>query len=56
VQAPFASQSLNRYSYAWNDPLSLTDLSGFCTGTHLCNSAGLLQPATSASLTGLAMA
>jgi RHS repeat-associated protein len=40
VQAPFASQSLNRYSYVWNNPLSLTDPSGFCTGTHLCNSAG----------------
>src|SRR5690606_21835866 len=29
VQAPYASQSLNRYSYVWNNPLSLVDPSGF---------------------------
>jgi RHS repeat-associated protein len=29
VQAPFNSQSLNRYSYVFNNPLSLTDPSGF---------------------------
>lgn len=29
VQAPHFSQSLNRYSYVWNNPLSLMDPSGF---------------------------
>lgn len=31
IQAPDYSQSLNRYSYVWNNPLSLTDPSGFST-------------------------
>lgn len=31
VQAPFFSQSLNRYSYVFNNPLSYTDPSGFQT-------------------------
>jgi hypothetical protein len=30
VQAPYYSQSLNRYSYVWNNPLSFADPSGFC--------------------------
>ncbi|WP_129775911.1 FG-GAP-like repeat-containing protein [Peristeroidobacter soli] len=29
IQAPYFSQSLNRYSYAFNNPLSYTDPSGF---------------------------
>lgn len=29
VQAPFSTQSLNRYSYVWNNPASLVDPSGF---------------------------
>jgi RHS repeat-associated protein len=29
VQAPYHSQSLNRYSYVWNNPLTLVDPSGF---------------------------
>jgi hypothetical protein len=29
VWAPYRSQSLNRYSYVWNNPLSLVDPSGF---------------------------
>jgi RHS repeat-associated protein len=29
VQAPFWSQDLNRYSYAWNNPLSIVDPSGY---------------------------
>jgi RHS repeat-associated protein len=29
VQAPYFSQSLNRYSYVWNNPMSLVDPSGF---------------------------
>jgi hypothetical protein len=31
VQAPYHAQSLNRYSYVWNNPLSLVDPSGFWT-------------------------
>jgi hypothetical protein len=31
VQAPYHSQSLNRYSYVWNNPLTLVDPSGFGT-------------------------
>jgi RHS repeat-associated protein len=30
IQDPFRSQSLNRYSYVWNNPLNATDPSGFC--------------------------
>lgn len=33
VQAPFNSQSLNRYAYVWNNPLSLVDPSGFEGGS-----------------------
>ena len=33
VQAPLHSQSLNRYSYVWNNPLSLVDPSGFEGGS-----------------------
>ncbi|RKH06292.1 hypothetical protein D7V97_22750 [Corallococcus sp. CA053C] len=38
VQAPFRSQSHNRYAYAWNNPLRYKDPSGFvndggCSGT-----------------------
>jgi RHS repeat-associated protein len=31
VQAPYHSQSLNRYSYLWNNPLTFVDPSGFQT-------------------------
>ncbi|TFG80063.1 MAG: hypothetical protein E4H19_15875, partial [Chromatiales bacterium] len=33
VQAPLNSQSLNRYAYVWNNPLSLVDPSGFEGGS-----------------------
>jgi RHS repeat-associated protein len=33
IQAPFDSQSLNPYSYVFNNPLSWTDPSGFCGAT-----------------------
>ena len=33
VQAPFNGQSLNRYAYVWNNPLSLVDPSGFEGGS-----------------------
>jgi hypothetical protein len=29
VQDPFSSQSLNRFSYVFNNPLTFTDPSGF---------------------------
>jgi RHS repeat-associated protein len=31
IQDPLRVQSLNRYSYVWNNPLNATDPSGFCT-------------------------
>ncbi len=31
IQAPLASQSLNRYSYTWDNPLNQTDPTGFCS-------------------------
>jgi len=31
VQAPYHAPSLNRYSYAWNNPMTLSDPSGFAT-------------------------
>ncbi len=37
VQAPFFSQSLNRYAYVWNNPLTYTDPTGFSVdGTFDC--------------------
>lgn len=32
VQAPLNTQSYNRYSYVFNNPLSLNDPSGYCSG------------------------
>lgn len=31
IQEPMRVQSLNRYSYVWNNPLNATDPSGFCS-------------------------
>ena len=33
VQSPYSSQSFNRYSYVFNNPLSNVDPSGYCTAT-----------------------
>jgi RHS repeat-associated protein len=35
VQAPYQSQSLNRYSCTWNNPLNQTDPTGFCSGSRI---------------------
>jgi RHS repeat-associated protein len=37
VQNPYHSQSFNRYSYVWNNPLNATDPTGFvrCTGSNI---------------------
>ncbi|HET9396380.1 MAG TPA: RHS repeat-associated core domain-containing protein, partial [Nitrospiraceae bacterium] len=40
IQAPLNLQDLNRYSYAWNNPLTVTDPSGFLEGTKTCVSDG----------------
>lgn len=32
IQSPGSSQSYNRYSYTWNNPLNGTDLTGYCWG------------------------
>jgi hypothetical protein len=45
VQAPFNSQSLNRYSYVFNNPLSFTDPTGFITGDELGRLKHLLDGA-----------
>jgi RHS repeat-associated protein len=33
IQAPYNTQSLNRYSYVWNNPLNATDPSGYIAWT-----------------------
>ena len=42
IQAPYQTQSHNRYSYVWNNPASMVDPSGFCAAWvpeahELCN-------------------
>jgi RHS repeat-associated protein len=42
VQAPFSSQSLNRYSYVYNNPVSFADPTGFqCEDADACISGDL---------------
>lgn len=36
IDGELNTQGWNRYSYVRNDPLSATDPTGFCTGTHIC--------------------
>ena len=38
VQAPTFTQSFNRYSYVWNNPLRYTDPSGYLTWCHISRS------------------
>ena len=35
IQAPYNTQSLNRYSYVWNNPLNATDPSGYIGWVYL---------------------
>ncbi len=42
IQEPSNTQSLNRYSYCLNDPLALTDPSGFSWWNHLTHAIGHL--------------
>jgi RHS repeat-associated protein len=44
VQSPYVSQSFNRYSYTWNNPLNATDPSGFCTGFLLKSFCEMYHP------------
>ena len=43
VQDPFNSQSLNRYSYVFNNPLTFTDPSGFCVNANGCSGGGFFS-------------
>ena len=52
VQAPYFSQSFNRYSYVWNNPLSATDPSGFYVAFDNYGSGGLV-PLTDSELSGI---
>jgi RHS repeat-associated protein len=49
IQDPYHSQSFNRYSYIWNNPLNGTDPTGFfaCTGSHISSSENGNCPAGS---------
>jgi len=40
MATPFWSQGLNRYSYVFNDPVNLTDPSGFCAVGFICTQLG----------------
>src|SRR6185312_16881406 len=54
VQAPYASQSLNRYSYTLDNPLNATDPTGFDTDgiTSTQISAGHVSPPPDISMPG----
>lgn len=54
VQAPGNLQSYNRYAYVWNNPLTLTDPSGFCGSFDLlCEAGNLIRGANNALTTGI---
>lgn len=46
IQDPYHSQSFNRYSYVWNNPLNATDPTGFCrdAASRIDNAKGSICP------------
>lgn len=53
VQSPHNSQSYNRYSYVFNNPLSYTDPSGFaCDNQNAGNSGGACDDVDEVEVTG----
>ena len=48
VEAPTNTQSLNHYSYLWNNPLNATDPSGFLRSD--CLKSNYLRPAVAVAV------